>query len=546
MSRARPETVRGATSSRRTAGRARSVAPAPPAALAIAAGLAAAVANPAGAQQLDLPGGFSATYQMEVSYGESKIGGGTSDAQPIFENWLDLTGTSGGFNMGLRFVAFAPPDPVIYPDGPDSYGFDFGFGEYLGKYFDARAGNFYALFGRGLALRSYENRQLRVDTNLFGFRGAVHLPDGELTGIFGPTVKGNAEDADRGWTEEMTGLDLEYGLPLGFRAGGSWVTTDVPSQGTTTSEPQNMKAARLSSTVQDVDLYAEFARVDGPATSSGSAEPNVHGTGFYAVATTAIGRLGLLGEYKDYDRLVFDNAAGIAYILPPAGLREHQYNLLNRHPHQLDTRDEVGFQIEATYHTDAVLEQGKTSFLFNWAYTRNHDPDVQQGNHFDDVYGEISQEFASDALLVGGLSYQRSFDSPETPDPLLTLWTPLADYRRPLGERYGLHLQYEHQHASSDRLGSYDTEFIVIEGSRSPNLSVSMLIESTNKSDVQLALQGEDDTFFLGGEIAYTLFDQHELTLFVGSRNAGFVCVGGVCRFEPAFDGAELKLISRF
>lgn len=544
MSRAAKVAHRGRAANEGT-GRACEDAPAPPVAFAFAFALAASVASPAGAQELDLPGGFSATYQMEVSYGESNLGGGTSDPEPIFENWLDLAGTSGGFTMGLRFVAFAPPDPVIYPDGPDSYGFDFGFGEYLGEHFDARGGNFYALFGRGLALRSYESRQLRIDTNLLGFKGAVHLPDGELTGIFGPSVKGTAENADRGRTEEIGGLDVEYGLPLGFRAGGSWVTTDVPSQGTTTNEPQNMKAARLSNTVQDVDLYAEFARVDGPATSSGSAAPNVHGTGFYAVATTAIGRLGLLGEYKDYDRLVFDNAAGIAYILPPAGLREHQYNLLNRHPHQLDTRDEVGFQIEATYNTDAILDQGKTSFLFNWAYTRNHDPDVQQGNHFDDVYGEITQEYG-DALLVGGLSYQRSFDSPEPADPFLTLWTPLADYRRPLGERYGLHLQFEHQHASSDRLGSFDTEFIVIEGSRSPDLTASLLIETTNKSETQLALQGEDETFFLGGEVSYTLFEQHELTFFVGSRNAGFICVGGVCRYEPAFDGAELKLISRF
>jgi hypothetical protein len=307
-----------------------------------------------------------------------------------------------------------------------------------------------------------------------------------------------------------------------------------------------MKAVRLSNTVADVDLYTEFARVDGPATQAGAPAPNVHGHGFYGVATTAIGRLGLLGEYKDYDRLVFENDAGIAYILPPAGLREHQYNLLNRHPHQLDTRDEVGFQIEATYNTEAVTERGQSSFLFNWGYTRNHDPEEQQGNHFDDVYFEIQQELGGEKLLIGGLSYQRSFDSIETPDPFLTLWTPLADLRMPIGERHGLHLQYEHQHSRSDRLGSFDTDFIVIEGSRSPNLTASLLLEISNKSDVQLELQGEEATTFVGGEISYTLFDQHELTLFVGSRNAGFVCVGGVCRYEPAFDGAELRLVSRF
>jgi len=255
--------------------------------------------------------------------------------------------------------------------------------------------------------------------------------------------------------------------------------------------------------------------------------------------------LGLVVDFKDYDRLLFNNAAGTEYILPPAVLREHQYNLLNRHPHLLSTADEVGFQIEATYNTQAISERGLSSFLANWSLTRNHEPE-QQGNHFDDVYVEIQQELGGDVVAVGGLSYQRSFDSPLTPDPLLTLWTPIADFRMPIGGRYGLHLQYEHQHSSSDRLGSFDTDFWVIEGSRSPNLSASLLIEHANKSELQLELQNENDSAFLAGEISYQFLERNEITLFLGARNAGFVCVGGVCRAEPAFDGAEVRLTTRF
>ncbi|HWN83157.1 MAG TPA: DUF6029 family protein, partial [Candidatus Udaeobacter sp.] len=294
------------------------------------------------------------------------------------------------------------------------------------------------------------------------------------------------------------------------------------------------------------DLYGEFARVDGPATSAGAEAPNVHGHGLYAAASTAIGRLGLVFDCKDYDQLLFNNAAGIAYILPPAVLREHQFNLLNRHPHSLSTADEVGFQIEATYNTRAITERGLTSFLGNWSLTRNHDPDLQQGNHFDDAYAEVMQELGHDVLAVAGLSYQRSFDSPLTPDPFLTLWTPIADLRFPIGGRYGLHLQYEHQHARSDRLGSFDTDFGVIEWSRSPDLSASLLFEHSNKSATQMELQNETETAFLAGEVSYQFLERHEVSLFVGARNAGFVCVGGVCRQEPAFDGAELRLISRF
>ena len=69
---------------------------------------------------------------MEYSHGESELGGGTSDPEPIFENWLNADFTRGPVNAGLRFVAFSPPDPIIFPDGPDSYGVDFAYAEYVG------------------------------------------------------------------------------------------------------------------------------------------------------------------------------------------------------------------------------------------------------------------------------------------------------------------------------------------------------------------------------------------------------------------------------
>jgi hypothetical protein len=510
----------------------------------LVAALAVGFIAPPAAAQWTLPEGLSLIYQTEYSYG--KLGEADDDNDGIFENWLNIDYTRGPVTGGLRFVAFNPPDPSVY-DGPDSYGVDFAYGEYSHSRLNARGGNFYALFGRGLALRSYENRTLRVDTNMLGARATGYLPHGEISGVIGTTVEGNAEDADRGRTEALAGADFEYALPFGFRGGGSLVTTDVRNLGDEQDlEPQRMKAARLSRTLFGVDLYGEFARVDGPATLAGAAAPNVHGTGFYGVASSSIGRFGLVAEVKDYDRLVFDNEAGLDYILPPAVLREHTYNLLNRHPHQLDTSDEVGFQFETTYNTDAISDRGLTSFLANWSLTRNHDPDRQPGNHFDDVYAEAQQELGDGKAAIAGLSFQRTFDSNQTPDPLLTLWTPVADLRWPLSDRYGLHFQFEHQHASADRLGSFDTEFIVIEATRSPNLTASMLAEFSNKSETQLTLQNETETSFLGGEVSYHLLDQHELTLFFGARNAGFICVGGVCRFEPAFDGAELKWISRF
>ena len=43
----------------------------------------------AGAEDFKLPGGFSVTYQMEYSYGESELGGGTNDRTTAHDKKLD-------------------------------------------------------------------------------------------------------------------------------------------------------------------------------------------------------------------------------------------------------------------------------------------------------------------------------------------------------------------------------------------------------------------------------------------------------------------------
>jgi hypothetical protein len=111
---------------------------------------------------------------------------------------------------------------------------------------------------------------------------------------------------------------------------------------------------------------------------------------------------------------------------------------------------------------------------------------------------------------------------------------------------HSLHLQLEHQHDRSELFGSFDVEFGVLEWSRSPNLTVGVLAEHTNKSDLQLQSLVENRRDFVSTTLDYTLFEQHELRLFYGRRNAGFICVGGVCRLEPDFDGLEVSLVSHF
>ncbi len=46
-------------------------------------------------------------------------------------------------------------------------------------------------------------------------------------------------------------------------------------------------------------------------------------------------------------------------------------------------------------------------------------------------------------------------------------------------------------------------------------------------------------------QAAYKLNDYIDVSLLVGSRQAGNICIGGVCRYEPEFEGVELKMFTR-
>jgi len=51
---------------------------------------------------------------------------------------------------------------------------------------------------------------------------------------------------------------------------------------------------------------------------------------------------------------------------------------------------------------------------------------------------------------------------------------------------------------------------------------------------------------FPSGQISYTISRGGNLNLWFGKRQAGFLCSGGVCKFEPAFDGVELFGLFRY
>jgi len=482
-------------------------------------------------QELALPDGLTVANQIEYAWNKNT-------EQPQLENWTDAQYASSAFSAGFRFGAFQPPDPTVSSDR-SNFSLNYRFIEAASDHGTLRVGNYYALFGHGLMLNAYEKRDLRVDSNLEGVRLQGARGPFTLQLVTGTTASGSSEDSER------PRLDRVHGADLALDRGFGEVTTGVGASAVRlqTDGGASNEMLGVRGNVGYGPLHLEVEHV-------GYGKPGGDGEGFFASGSMGVGPLQLLGEYKDYDKIALRASDGSVYNLPPALIREQTYTLLNRHPHTLDPDDEKGFQFEGVY------ALGKHSLTGHYAKTRNH-RGRQVFNYFDEIYGEaflsLGHPFGSRQLdVILAADHQKSFEglvpsqlTGELTVPVFRrLFTDVVEVRLIATEIHSYRVQFEHQHNDGKLDGKFDTWLGLLEWSRSPDLTVNLVGEVSNRSEVQLADGEKKDALY--GIVSYHLSDRHDVSLLYGRRLAGFICVGGVCRFEPEFEGLEMRLLSRF
>jgi hypothetical protein len=429
----------------------------------------------------------------------------------VLENWLDVSCQQDAFAFGLRHEINQPPDPFIYPADSlvEQEAITFKYVEIYHENLTLTVGNYYAMFGRGMTLRTYENRNLRVDNNLEGVKANYYADNFEVTAL-----GGRMRDKYNRRDDRLYGIDGEVRPWDGISFGGSFLRSQRADEDFT-----DMRAIRADINLEDFSLYAEAAKPS-----------RVEDWSLYVAASYFFDRFSLLAEYKDYNRLGFYNRYGTEYNAPPALTREHSYTLLNRHPHALNTNDEVGYQLEGTAEITDEL-----SLLLNYSYTETHD----KQRLFEEYFGKLNFLGIDDWHFEGGLGWNFDFTTrTENITPLL-----MGEYT--WGGVNEIHAEIQHQHITSTYDKSeYDDELFVLEYTRSPFLGLALVAEISNRD--QLPAYQDEDNSWIYGEITYTFLGNQQISVLYGKRQAGFVCAGGVCRYEPEFNGVEVKFISRF
>lgn len=484
-----------------------------------------------------LPAGLSILNQTKASYDfEKKIS--------IFEDWLNVDYRYDNFSAGLRYETFKPNDPSpAISRGKENYSdiafkyFSVNFGSKKSS-FEFTAGNFYALVGRGMVLRSYEDRSLRLDNNLQGVLVRAGYANFKMTALSGSAANSNNDRKDILYL-----ADLEYRGLKWLRGGVTFASNkpDVPGVANT-----DIGSLRLQTSLGSFDGYFEYGLKKNPDIQSGvfNGKESFIGRGFYGSVSYYYDIFSIMGEYKYYDNFGFRSFdQTVNYNQPPATRRDYTYQLFNRHPSTLDADNEQGFQIEAnanlTKHSSLLLQYSETKTLDNTSYiqriyNQNLDPRVKHR----EVSAQYANEWSDKFKTIFAFGYNEELDE-NTKN-----YTGVIDLRYSIDPRNTIRLIIEHQQTNNrTTLEDYFADVLTLEYLRSPKYSVAWVSEMKTKESIP----GNKVRIFWNYIVGTLKIGEHtDLSLLAGSREAGIICIGGVCRYEPEFRGVEFKMTNRF
>jgi cytochrome c biogenesis protein CcmG/thiol:disulfide interchange protein DsbE len=455
----------------------------------------------------------TATNKFKYSYS-------TETEKEIMDNWLDIAYQFGGFRTGVMLRSEAPSE---YGDRDNRI--EHRFFEFDSSEFSIRAGHFFGIFGRGLLFNSYEDRVVRVDTRLDGIRGTWRRDNLTATMFTGtPSIQ----------PIDVRGLDVEYSLPAGLKLALSGVTYRPDDY----QSPEQMinreffYTARARQNFSFGDYYLEYGQRD-QIWQDGAPEDPRQGEALYANLNLYKGPFSISWERSFYKHFsVVPNADGATNLnRPPSLTREFTWTLMNRHPHNLDPDDERGHDL------DVLFSQNDWTLAGSGVRLKRLDGETV----YEMAYASLQHEALGPFKLTAGFGYQEIEEIHQSVVGELS-WKESSDVTWTL--------QAEHQHVRLEEgfgfdNGEFDNQWFKLEYERAPSWAVAVFYETNNMFDEQRP-SNEKKGPFPAAQITYTLSRGGNLNLWLGKRQAGYLCSGGVCKFEPAFEGVEFYGLFRY
>ena len=486
---------------------------------------------------------------------------------PYLSNtYLDFGLQSKYVNAGLRAELMPKPLP--------GYDADFA-GAGIGniyvqanyKWLHVTVGDVYAQYGSGMVLRLYEDRALGVDNSLRGgkiviepYKG-IHLEAiGGKQRVYwncyqsawgldytqGAVVGANADLQIDQWSKTMREHNIRWSI------GGAYVSRYEPKDTVYASYdpptiynlPRWVAAGEIRTrlNVADWNIVAEYAyKANDPSLDNDFSYR--HGDALFLSASYSRKGLGVLMQIKRSEnmsfrsgRLLRNNAGQINYM--PAFAPTHTYNLAAQYPYATTTSGEWAWQGELTYTWRKKSKMGGrygTTMFVNLSHIRGTGEQwfsVSQDPYYTDVHLGLKKRLSKQWWINAMYMYQ-TYNQLQTEGhgSILRSHVFITDVKyQPLDY---LALRLEAQYLYTQDINNH-----FIYGLLEVSLWHCLMITAS-------------DMYNINGKNYYDVgltFQKHGHRLQAGyaKQQDGFNCAGGVCRYQPAQNGAVLSYTYSF
>ncbi|WMX16497.1 DUF6029 family protein [Aureispira sp. CCB-E] len=488
-------------------------------------------------------------------------------------NWLTLNYNVMGFDIGIRFDAYYNSNLI---DPLDSYS-ALGLGrwhirkEIFGL--DITAGYFYDQIGNGTIFRAYNERYLPIDNALVGARLIYKINDNWQAKAFVGQQKKVEKQLNlfENYQPIIAGAAIDGYIPIGKEDNQVILTPGAGAVRRTLDDASmNQIATDISSYASEdvfVPKYTTYAfsvynnltwkgfnwYIEGAyktAEAVNALNPkgileNKDGTNIFTTLSYSMKGFSILGQYKRTDHFIFRTSPlqtlnrGLIAFLPPMA-RQNTYRLSSRYNAATQDVGEQAGQLDVT----VVPIPKKLTLNLNLSNIYTLEPiEGKTGDEAYLLYREVNLngliKLNKKMKLIAGFQFQqynqeRYEQKPGV--PIVTTYVPYAEFRMRMKKRKSLRVELSYMHTEED-YGSW--AFALFEFNvKDFSFWASAMINTVPKKYDNI------EVFYEFG--ANYTHKSNKFELGYKRQVEGIVCTGGVCRYQPAFNGVQLNVVSSF
>ena len=499
-------------------------------------------------------------------------------------DYLKLDYVNGRFSVGVQGEAYLPALQG-YNDLRNN-GFDKPKVMLASKYiqwqdanYSVMVGDVYDQFGNGLIFRSFEDRQLGINNSIEG--GRVTATFGNIVSVkalFGrPRLYSSANGYSRGWIgsqyarSTVGGADLSVSLSdiigseeLMMSIEGSYVNrrerldrelngmnygTDYFPYFELTSPDLNMYSARLNLDYKGFTLRGEYAGKGKDISSGAVLGKAAKGSAVLAELGYNVGGLSVSAQVRRLEMMgtplsLYGNIGVMGNTLNylPALTRPHTYMLAALNPCQMNAEGELAVQADV-YYTLRSKQSRQRYWNFHANYSTAYTLKAYQtasGKRellWSDLNVDVERQWNKQWKTTVMFSRQEWNTShgqgPALPSTTFASNIFVGDVMYKINKKFSLRMEAQYL-LSNDYEGDWVAG--LVEFNVAPHWSVFF-------SDMYNL--GTTKTNYYNGGLSFT-HNRTRVQVSYGRNRAGYVCSGGVCRYQPAYTGVNLMLTTSF